>query len=57
MLLPIKGVNHEDVKQGVNAFKNVIFDQTVSISHRHKHWMLKIVVELYLNAAIVDQRF
>jgi hypothetical protein len=57
MLVPTKGVNHENVEQGVHTFKNLIFDQSVSISHRHKYRMFEIVVELYLDATIVNQRF
>ena len=57
MLVPTKGMNHENIEQGVHAFKNLNFNQSVSISHRHKDWILEIVVELYLNATIVNQRF
>ena len=52
-----EGVNQEDVEHRNNLLKNLFFDQTVSISHWHKHRMLKIVVELYLYTAIVDQGF
>jgi len=51
-----KGVDQEDVEHRNDLFKNVFFDQTVSISHRHKHRMLEVVVELDLYAAIADQR-
>jgi len=47
-------MNHEDVEQGVHAFKNIFFDQTMSIGHWHKHWLFEVVIELYLYAAIVD---
>jgi hypothetical protein len=57
VLCPYEGVNQEDVEHWVNAFKNVFFDQPVSIGHWHIHWMLEVVVELYLYAAIVDQGF
>jgi hypothetical protein len=56
MLMPTKGVNHENVEQGVNAFKNFIFDQPMSICYWHKYRMFEILVELYLNATIVNQR-
>jgi hypothetical protein len=56
MIVPYKRVNHENLKLGKNALKNVIFNQTVSISHWYKHWMFEIVVELYLNATIVNER-
>jgi hypothetical protein len=55
MLVPTKGVDYENVEQGVHKFKNVIFDQTVSICYWHKHRMFEIVVELYLNATIANQ--
>ena len=50
-------MDQEDVEHWVHSLKNVLFDQAMSISHWHKHWMLEIVVELYLYAAIVDQGF
>jgi hypothetical protein len=49
-----EGVDHEDVEHLVHTLKNIFFDQAVSISHWHKHWMLEVVVELDLYAAIVD---
>jgi len=52
-----EGVDQEDVEHRNDLFKNVFFDQTVSISHWHKHRMLEVVVELDLYAAIVDQGF
>ena len=57
VLCPNEGVNHEDVENLVDTFKDFFFDQAMSISHWDKHWMLKVVVELDLYAAIVDQGF
>ena len=54
VLCPYEGVDKEDVEHWVHSLKNVFFDQPVSIGHWHKHWMLEVVVELNLNAAIVD---
>jgi hypothetical protein len=52
-----EGVNQEDAEHRNDLFKNFLFDQSVSISHWHKHRMLEVVVELDLDAAIVDQGF
>jgi hypothetical protein len=52
-----EGMDQEYVEHRVHTLKNFFLDQTVSISYWHKHWMLKVVVELYLDAAIVDQGF
>jgi hypothetical protein len=57
VLCPYEGVNQEDVEHRVHSLKNVFLDQPMSISHWHKHWMLEVVVELYLYAAIVYQGF
>jgi len=55
VLFSYEGVDQEDAEHRNDLFKNVIFDQTVSISHWHKHRMLEIIVKLDLYAAIVDQ--
>lgn len=57
VLCPFEGVNQEDVEHRVHSFKDVFFDQSVSICYWHKHWMLEVVVELYLYAAVVNQGF
>jgi hypothetical protein len=57
VLCPNEGVDHEDVEHLVHMLKNFFFDQTVSISNWHKHWMLEVIIELDLYAAIVDQGF
>jgi hypothetical protein len=50
-------MDHEDIEHWVDAFKNILFDQPVSVSHRNIHWRFEVVVELNLNAAIVNLRF
>jgi hypothetical protein len=52
-----EGVDQEDVEHRNDLLKNIFFDQTVSISHWHKHRMLEVVVELDFYASIVDQGF
>ena len=55
MICSYEGVDQEDVEHWIHSFKNVFFDQSVSIGYRHIHWMFEVVVELNLYAAVVDQ--
>jgi hypothetical protein len=50
-------MDHENIEHWVDKLKDSLINQPMTISHRNMHRMFEIVVELYLDATIVNFRF
>ena len=55
MIFTNQGMNQEYIEHWEHFFKYIFFNLTVSISHWHKHWLVRVIVKLYLYAAKVHQ--
>ena len=52
---PAKCMNDEDVEQGIHEFKYFFINKAMSICYWNMHGALKIIIELNIYGAIIDQ--